>query len=214
MNLLTNTSNRQVANTDRSLSQTQATQPTDQTYEEQTESRTLLQSVIEGLVDGILIVTDEGKIVHANNRAQRICRLLNQEFSRCKRVPQPIWHVCQLLIQNRDLYPEQLIILEDEIHTCSSVSLRIRARWLELKNVDRPCLLVTLEDRFQSVKNLAIAEARKYNLTERETQVWMLKRAEYSYKAIAAELHIALDTVKKHLKSIHAKRDAFHWEEE
>ena len=59
-----------------------------------------------------------------------------------------------------------------------------------------------------------MAEAQKYNLTERETQVWVLKRAGYTYKVIAAKLHIAEDTVKKHIKSIHAKRDGAEWLEE
>jgi DNA-binding CsgD family transcriptional regulator len=65
-----------------------------------------------------------------------------------------------------------------------------------------------LEDQHQVNKVRAIAEARKYGLTDREAQVWLLKRTGHSYKSIAAQLYIAEDTVKKHIKSIHAKRDA------
>ncbi len=64
-----------------------------------------------------------------------------------------------------------------------------------------------LEDRYQSTQNLAIAEVDKYRLTRREAEVWLLRRANYSRKDIAAELCISLDTVKKHLKNIHAKQE-------
>ena len=47
----------------------------------------------------------------------------------------------------------------------------------------------------------------KCNLTSREQEIWSLRRSNYSYKEIAAELHITLNTVKKHLKNIYSKRE-------
>jgi len=40
----------------------------------------------------------------------------------------------------------------------------------------------------------------------RREDVWLLRRANHSYEEIAAKLYIAVNTVKRHLKSIHAKR--------
>lgn len=171
----------------------------------------LLQGVLESLIDGIMIVSDQGELLFANGCAEQICRQLTENLSRCNNVPRQIWRSCQALIKGRELFSDEAVVIEDEIKTEEDNAIRIRARWLDLNNIERPCLLVALEDQQQSAQYKAIAEAQKYGLTERETQVWMLKRAGYTYKAIASQLHIAEDTVKKHIKSIHAKRDGVAW---
>lgn len=48
------------------------------------------------------------------------------------------------------------------------------------------------------MRNLAIAEAAQYHLTQRETDIWCLYRANYSYKEIADYLYISINTVKKY----------------
>lgn len=159
----------------------------------------VLQLVVESLIDGAMILTKTGDLVVSNNNASQICHQFTQNLSR---VPQQILHCCQTLIEN------QLKFIEDEIKTDEAVAIRIRAWWLASSVDQQSHLLVTLEDQHQVTENRAKMEARKYGLTDRETQVWLLRRAGYSYKAIAAELYIAEDTVKKHIKSIHAKRDA------
>jgi DNA-binding CsgD family transcriptional regulator len=50
-------------------------------------------------------------------------------------------------------------------------------------------------------------EVDQYGLTPRQAEVWLLRRANYTYKEIAAELYISLNTVKKHMKDIQAKRE-------
>jgi DNA-binding CsgD family transcriptional regulator len=79
---------------------------------------------------------------------------------------------------------------------------------LNLDAIQSPCVLVTLEDRLQSIQSTAIAEGHRYGLTPREAEVWLRYRASYSYKDIASELYISHNTVKKHMKSIHAKRQS------
>lgn len=177
-------------------------------------SPSLLRGVLESLMDGILILTDRGKVIDANSDALKLCRHLMPNGTTSSDVPQQIWRICEALIESRELFPGQTITIEDEISVGKLHVIRIRARWIELDNSDRPYVLVMLEDRHQSLKNMAIAEARKYGLTSREAEVWLLRRANRTYKAIAAELHIAIDTVKKHVKSIHAKREAFSWVDE
>jgi DNA-binding CsgD family transcriptional regulator len=178
----------------------------------------LLQGVIESLIDGILLLTEQGDLLFANDRAKRICHQLTQNLShnlsRHNSVPRQILRSCQALVNGRQDFPEQSVVIEDEIKLEETISIRIRAQWLILTVVDCPCLLVTLEDRQQSAQHKAIAEAQKYGLTDRETQVWLLRQAGYTYKAIASELHIADDTVKKHIKSIHTKRDGVEWLED
>ncbi len=63
-----------------------------------------------------------------------------------------------------------------------------------------------MEDIYQPIQNIAIAEAEKYRLNPREKDVWLLYLANYTYKQIAAELCINLNTVKKQMKSIYSKQ--------
>lgn len=169
-------------------------------------SSQLFQVLVESQIDGAMILTNTGELVVSNNNASQICHQLTHQLTQTlSRVPQQIWRCCQTLIE------DQLKLIEDEIKTDEAGAIRIRAWWLASGCADQTHLFVTLEDQHQSAEHRARAEARKYGLTDRETQVWLLKRAGCSYKAIAAELHIAEDTVKKHIKSIYAKRDASEW---
>ena len=157
----------------------------------------LMQAVIESFVDGIFILTTQGELVHANERARCICQ---------DEVPYEIQRICQSLNESRQLFPSQNISIESEINTESEAKIRVRARWLQENESNNDYLIVTLEDRTQTNQSMAISEARKYALTERETQVWLLRRANYSYQEIADELYITINTVKKHLKNIYAKQ--------
>jgi DNA-binding CsgD family transcriptional regulator len=167
----------------------------------------LLQAILEGLIDGILILSDQGEWIHANDCARRICHQLSRGIPQPDLVPQEIWNTCKRLIENLTLYPNQTVTVEDEINA-ASVSYRLRAQWLNLDAIQSPCVLVTLEDRLQSIQSTAIAEGHRYGLTPREAEVWLRYRANYSYKDIASELYISHNTVKKHMKSIHAKRQS------
>ncbi len=166
----------------------------------------LLQAAIDSFFDGVLILSKQGQWIHANECARRICQHLSQCPSQINSVPSPIWHVCESLIESCELFPEQKMIIESEISKDNSGSFRIRVRWLELDRNTQPYLLVILEDQYQSTENIAKTEAKKYGLTPREAEVWSLKKANCSYKEIAARLYIGQNTVKKHLKSIYAKQ--------
>jgi len=179
-----------------------------------TKKPSLLQAIIEGFVDGVLIVTEGGDWVHANERARRICHKLCQDKSQVNLVPQPIWHICESLIDSRDIFPDQSMIIEEEIDTDDCSAFRIRARWFAFEETAQPYILVTMEDRLQSTQNTAVAEIKKFGLTSREAEVWLLRRSNYSYKEIAAKLYITHNTVKKHLKNIYAKQQEILWEEE
>ncbi|NEN97141.1 MAG: helix-turn-helix transcriptional regulator [Moorea sp. SIO3I7] len=168
----------------------------------------LLEEILEGFVDGVLILTSQGKWVHANERGRRICRQLCQYQSQMSSIPESIWRVCEALIDSCDWFSGQKMILESEIQTDNSLKFRVRVRWLVLDNQAQHYLLVTLENRHSSGYNAAITDAKKYGLTNREAEVWLLKKAKLSYKEIAARLYITTNTVKKHMKNIYAKQQA------
>jgi len=164
----------------------------------------LLYGVLEGMLDGILVVTPLGQIQYANQSGQEIC----QQFTTQSKLPPQIWKICTAMLERQ---PLPTLTLEDEIHT-EQHNLRVRVRLIEDAR-NEVSLLVTIENRDRNNQILALAEAQRYGLTSRETEVWMLRRANLSYKAIAAKLYITIDTVKKHLKNIRAKQQAAMWHE-
>ncbi len=170
----------------------------------------LLSAMIESFLDGILIFTTEGELILSNEYARRICSKLTPPSAN-HAIPTEIWRVCQSLIESRQLFPQKKIIIESEIQINASIQLRIRARFLELKSGSDRLLIVTVEDYQQYTQSIAIADAKKYHLTDRETQVWQLRRANFSYQQIANQLYITINTVKKHLKNIHAKQQSIFW---
>ncbi len=179
-----------------------------ETHSQTSKQSLLLQATVEGFIDGLLVLTNQGQWLYANTQACRIFYQLLQETAQPNVVAKGIWHVCQSLIESYELFPEQKIVIESEIDTGNSNTLRIRVSWLVLEENDSPYLLVTLEDRQESTENAAIADAVRYGLTRREADVWLLRRANYSYQEIAAKLYITLNTVKKHMKNIYAKQQA------
>lgn len=168
----------------------------------------LLEAIIEGFVDGILILTKQGELVYSNTQARRICFSLIQGASQPNAVAREIWCVCQSLSESYQVFPDRNIIIESEVKTEDSLTYRIRARWLDLAQSKDTFLFVTLEDQNQSNENKALAEVKKYRLTRREAEVWLLRRGNYSYQQIAAKLYITPNTVKKHIKNIYAKQEA------
>lgn len=171
-------------------------------------SPNLMQGVLEGLTDGVLILSEQGEWIYHNYYAHCICQTLNQDNPDLYRVPEPVWRSCQALMESRELYPTQPVVIESEIALSRSQVYRIRARWLVLEDSQRPYLMVVLEDRCQALQNQALAEAILYELTPRQAEVWLLRRAGFSYQQIATELYISLNTVRRHLKDIRVKQKA------
>jgi DNA-binding CsgD family transcriptional regulator len=170
------------------------------------EQRSLPREVIEELIDGILILTEQKELVYANDCARRILRQLNRGSTLTNLVPQEIWHICQTLIGSRNLFPSQYWSVESDVFIDPSVTFHVWAKWVKLETADRPSILLRIKDQYQSIKDVVMEEAQKYGLTPREKEIWLLHRANYTYKQVASELCITPNTVKKHMKSIYSKQ--------
>lgn len=168
-------------------------------------SNHFLTSVLEGFVDGILILNVRGEFIYANTPASRIC----QQINRSNALPDEVWRSCEALIESRELYGDRPLVIESEIVTERSQTFRIRVQWITLEDSHESALLVRLEDQQQSLQSLAVTEAKKYGLTPREAEVWFLRRCNLPRKEIASQLYITIDTVKKHLGNIQSKRQAY-----
>ena len=167
-----------------------------------------LQEIVENLDDGLLILTETGELVHSNPSACNICNQIKSFGLNDNSVPSVIWNLCKSLMKNK-LDSDNLTIYSEDIIVSQSLIFRLRVRRFNLELSQQAYLLVTIENRYQSLKNVALSEAYKYHLTKREAEIWSLYRAASSYKQIAERLFITVNTVKKHIKNIRAKQQRF-----
>ncbi|MGD1913810.1 MAG: helix-turn-helix transcriptional regulator [Rivularia sp. (in: cyanobacteria)] len=169
------------------------------------EQSCFVQEILENFEDGILILTEIGELIHGNASAYNICSQINQCNLNSNGVPSQIWDLCKSLINNQ-MYCDNVTILSEDIIINRTLIFRLRIRRLNLEVSEQPYLLVIIENRYESVKKVALCQASKYNLTRREAEIWSLYLAQFSYKQIAEKLYITVNTVKKHLKNIRAKK--------
>jgi RNA polymerase sigma factor (sigma-70 family) len=165
----------------------------------------LLSAVLEGFVDGILVLTENGTCVHSNQKGRALCRDLSDGDS-TNFLPPSLEAMCRHLLESREFYPETLLVLTQEFTSRAGHQIRARIQWLELPAATSVYLLMSLENQTRAAHSSAMLEAVQYNLTPRERAVWVLRRANRTYDEIAQELYITVNTVKRHLKSIYAKR--------
>lgn len=170
----------------------------------------LFQAVLECYLDGILIADHKGKIIVANKTARQICQRLAPETEPGDRLPIALWKVCEVMLQYHTDLADDRVMIDEQLELEPAGYVRVRVQWM-VSQAPEGQLLVTLEDTLHAAEHQAIAESRWFGLTQRETEVWLLRRANCTYRAIAKQLHITVDTVKKHIKSIHAKRDMHGW---
>lgn len=162
-------------------------------------------------MDGVLIVTTRGEWLYGNYSAHRMCQQLNIGLPTGKPMPQNLWRICQRFIGNHQTLDGQATIaqpttFEAEITVELAVRYRVRIRWFRLEDTHSPHLLVTLEDCNQTSRNQAIAEIHQYKLTPRQAEVWRLHRLGSTYRDIATELFVSMNTVKRHMKDIYLKQ--------
>ncbi|MEA5462732.1 helix-turn-helix transcriptional regulator [Leptothoe sp. PORK10 BA2] len=165
-----------------------------------------LAELHQEFIDGILVFAERGELIYSNKNACTILGRLHQDDPGGALVPEEIVHICQSLTQSRVQFPHQNWLVELDIVTQDGAILHIRARWLNTNLIERPCLLLVLEDRQQAIASIVMEEAHQYGLTSREREVWVLHRNDLTYKQIAVELGITPHTVKKHMKNIHSKQ--------
>ena len=166
----------------------------------------ILRAALANLQDGFIIASQVGEILQINEPAKRICSLLRTGSSACDEaeLPMEIWRVCMSAVENQNVLSLQKIGLDAEIILPEIGTVRVRVQ--NIKIAQTSCLLIVLEDRQQTIRNRALSDAAMFGLTERETEIWQLRLRGDGYKDISAALWISVDTVKKHVKNILAKR--------
>jgi DNA-binding CsgD family transcriptional regulator len=164
----------------------------------------ILGAAFGSLQDGIIVVSSTGQIQQINQPAERICNLLDVTGQNEDELPPEIWHVCKAACKKKDVLSLQKVGIDADIILPKLGLIRIRVQTIDFGQT--PYFLIVLEDRQQTTRNKALSEAALYGLTERETEIWQMRLRGDAYKEISAALWISIDTVKKHIKNIHAKQ--------
>ncbi|MGG6270351.1 helix-turn-helix transcriptional regulator [Leptolyngbya sp. AN03gr2] len=152
--------------------------------------------LLEAMPLGVMVLASSLSMVYCNDKAKALCdRLRNEEDE----LPISVCQLCQRLIQAESSEPLIMEYQEQDLF------FRLQARWINL-STPQPLLLVLIEDCHESMRNELAIEQDKYELTDREAEIWFLLRQKYSYQDISTLLNISLNTVKTHVKNIYAKR--------
>lgn len=170
----------------------------------------LASAVLEGFAAGVLILTQDGTCLHHNHKGRAFCRLLSdapipESGAHALMIPPSLRAMAHHLMEGRNLFPNHPLVLSQDLAGAGH-AIRVRVQWLDWPATEASYLVVLLDDATQIAQAAAHLEALRYNLTPREREVWMLRQANHSYEDIAQALHISVNTVKRHLKSIYAKR--------
>ncbi|MBE9079521.1 helix-turn-helix transcriptional regulator [Romeria aff. gracilis LEGE 07310] len=171
----------------------------------------LLYAAIENFPDGLLILSAAGDILHKNRCASRLMQQFNDRCQPVRALPQRVWNICRTLQTRLSADPDGSLILEEKLSDVSERDIRVRVQWLDPATYATPCFIITLEDCQRSAACTARSEAQRYGFTPRETEVWQLRQSHLTYRQIAARLHISIDTVKKHVTNVNAKRSQAVW---
>jgi ATP/maltotriose-dependent transcriptional regulator MalT len=167
------------------------------------------QALAESLREGMMVISRNIKPLYLNQQAKVLCKILSEANQKVG-LPQEISEICHKLIKNGNSSAQSIVM---EFQGTDNQIIRVRASWLnptvgEESNLQSrgQYILVLLENRNEILKEELQFEQKKYQLTEREMEIWTLLRQDFSYQEIAQTLHISLNTVKTHVKNIYAKK--------
>jgi DNA-binding CsgD family transcriptional regulator len=182
---------------------------------ESTDFQKILMNFIK---EGVLILTGQSKLFYLNLKARKICRQMEKSGAPSGEIPTVVANLSHQFNQHGG-YEDKVLITEYQL--AENQRIRIRACKLpedwphnfEEMESDRPHLLIFLEDLTANLQENLKIEQQKYNLTDREIEIWQLLLQTYSYQDIAKSLQISLNTVKFHVKNIYAKKRSSYEEE-
>ncbi len=173
--------------------------------------------LLESLNQGVVILGRDLTPLYWNHQAGNLCYAGGRGPNNLPKLSIAIADIGNYCIRSGK-ETHKTVMMECEISHHHIV--RLRARWLNASGLfeaqkavvetdsaqTQDYILVTLEDCYETLRQELHFDQKKYDLTERETEVWMLLRQEYSYQEIAKLLQISLNTVKTHVKNVYAKR--------
>ena len=165
-----------------------------------------LQQILPNVLDGVILFDEHNRLIYVNSKAATIVQKMAQTSQSLEGIPREIAYIKQFMVETKKKFPHQNWLNQSTIFMSCLAVFHIHARWIQDNSSGQNYLLLKMEDQNQFSQNLALEEATRLGLTLREQEVWLLHRANYTYKQIAEALDITPNTVKKHMKSIFVKQ--------
>lgn len=167
-------------------------------------------ALMDSLREGILVLSREFRLLYINPKGRELCQSLLDRDTNATGLPLVISEVCHRLVK-RSIVRDSLVM---EYQINNGQALRIQASWLSgvtgagfnRSLGSAPHILLQIKNCTEVLQEELRIEQRKYDLTDREAEIWMLLRQEYTYQEIAQLLQISLNTVKTHVKNVYAKK--------
>jgi DNA-binding CsgD family transcriptional regulator len=167
--------------------------------------------LMEFMKEGVVALSTQLNPIYLNPKAEEILKAPQENSDCAEKLIAVITAISHQFNQDID-QGDRVLIAECQL----AEDQRIRLRAYKLPDAwnnnsgetesDHPHLLIFLEDQTANLQEDLRMEQQKYNLTDREVEIWKLLLQAYSYQEIAKSLHISLNTVKFHVKNIYAKK--------
>ncbi len=164
-----------------------------------------LKEALSGILAGVILFDEHDELIYLNSKAASMVRKMAQTPSHAGTIPKEIAFIKRFMVQARREFPRQNWRNQSTIFVDCLTVFQVYARWIQGDGGNHSYLLLKMEDQNQFAQDIALEEAKRIGLTLREQEVWLLHRANYTYKKIAETLDITPNTVKKHMKSILVK---------
>lgn len=161
------------------------------------------QKMLEAMPQGVMVLSRTLELVHCNEKAAELCEQLRELEEASSSLPIALLELCERFLQEQETIREYLVM---EYRGATGETVRSRVRWMTMRSEAPSLLLVLLEDCRDALQEERFLEQRRYDLTDREAEVWSLFRQHCTYQEISDALNISMNTVKTHMKNVYAKR--------
>lgn len=192
--------------------------PRQQTDCDRSDNLNLIFEVLLGQVfpfRGFILFDETGQLLQSTAKADEFCMLLQKSIpgqafgmpdpQSCGELPEQVTTLRDFLINSCIDFPEHTLHLYDTVLLPGGIRLHLKVEWIDLVDQPNKCILISIDDLTRIAHHRAVSDAYRYGLTNREAEVWELYLTGLSYRKVSEKLVIALNTVKKHMKSIFSK---------
>jgi DNA-binding CsgD family transcriptional regulator len=178
-----------------------------------TVANSLFWSTIEKFrKEGVIVISNQLSILYIDQKAKELSQVLPENQTHGDNLTTIISEMAYQFSKKSDMTSESIV---KDYHLSEQHSLRMRTVSLLTKRehwsneIEEPWMIIFIEDPHEHFLSELKIEQEKYGLTDREADVYSLLLQSRSYKDIARELGISLNTVRFHIKNINFKKRSY-----